>query len=89
METDLEIIHYFDATSLSQTPLDKFTNEEIAHFRAKDPHNFVWAILGDTLENHSYHQEAARTLRAWAGDGTLVRESEDKFLVYRQKYESP
>ena len=47
------IIHYpFEKELLERVvcpPYDKFTNEDISAFRAKDPHNFVWTILGDTL----------------------------------------
>jgi uncharacterized protein (DUF1015 family) len=88
-----EIVHYPLEKNLLERvvcpPYDKFTNEEIAAFREKDPYNFVWTILGDTLENHSYHEEAAKTLRDWVKDNVLVREPKDKFLVYRQKYTSP
>jgi uncharacterized protein (DUF1015 family) len=72
-----EVIHFpFEKETLEKVvcpPYDKFTNQQILDFRNRDLHNFVWAILGDKLENHSYHSEAAATLRKWAGDGTLVR----------------
>jgi len=70
-------------------PYDKFNNEQIQSFREKDPKNFVWAILGRSLEDHHYHAEAAKTLRSWVKDGTLIREESPKVLVYRQTYKSP
>jgi len=88
-----EVIHYpFEAELLRKVvcpPYDKFTNDQITAFRRLDGRNFVWAILGETLEDHRYYQEAAERLRNWTRDGLLRKESEKGFLVYRQRYTSP
>jgi uncharacterized protein (DUF1015 family) len=68
-----ELIHYpFKKDVLERVvcpPYDKFTNPQITSFRNKDPHNFVWAILGETLEDHGYYDSAAETLRGWLEKG--------------------
>ncbi len=88
-----QVIHYPLISDLLQRvvcpPYDKFNNEQIQSFRQQDPHNYVWAILGESLEDHDYYSEAAKTLRSWAEDGTLVQEESPKVLIYRQMYKSP
>ena len=88
-----ELIHYpFYKNLLERVvcpPYDKFSNPQITDFRNRDEHNFVWAILGETLEDHGYHYSAAETLRGWLEEGILEKEPEKNFLVYRQRYTSP
>ncbi|MCA9431532.1 MAG: DUF1015 domain-containing protein, partial [Candidatus Omnitrophica bacterium] len=55
----------------------------------QDPHNYVWAILGESLQDHNYYSEAAKRLRAWVAEGVLLQEDTPKVLVYRQTYKSP
>lgn len=87
------VIHYPLKSDLLERvvcpPYDKFTNEQIRAFRERDPHNFVWAILGESLEDHGYHREAAERLRSWLKERVVVREEKPKILVYRQTFKSP
>jgi uncharacterized protein (DUF1015 family) len=88
-----QVIHYpFDAKLLTHVvcpPYDKVTDQDIAHYRSRHPHNFVHAIIGNSLSDHSYYKEAAKTLHDWVQEGVLARESAEKILVYRQSYDSP
>lgn len=88
-----QIIHYpFDASLMSRVvcpPYDKLSDELIKACKGLHPHNFVSAIIGETLADHSYYPKAAETLRSWLRTGILEQESSPKLLVYRQAFECP
>lgn len=87
------IIHYpFDQSVLSRVvcpPYDKLSDELIGFYRGLHPNNFISAIIGDTLADHSYYEKAAETLHSWLKAGILEQESSHRLLVYRQTFDCP
>lgn len=87
------VIHYpFDQDLLAKVvcpPYDKLVDSQIASFRALHPHNYVRAIIGETLSDHSYYAGAATTLRDWVKQGVLVQEEGEQILISRQSFNSP
>jgi uncharacterized protein (DUF1015 family) len=69
-----------DLTAVCAPPYDVVDAEQRADLLAADPHNAVRLILPDTYES------AARDLRDWQVDGTLVTERERTFSAYRMHY---
>jgi len=88
-----QVVHYPLARDVLERvvcpPYDKFTDALLTEFREKDANNFSHAILGESLTDHHFYPNAASTLRGWVQEGVLHREETEKFMVYRQTYESP
>jgi uncharacterized protein (DUF1015 family) len=64
-------------------PYDVLTQEALAAYRARDPHNVVRLTLNDSEE------EAGRLFRAWLEEGVLVREEEPSVWAVSQEYVGP
>jgi uncharacterized protein (DUF1015 family) len=69
-----------DLTAVCAPPYDVIDPEQRAELLAVDPHNSVRLILPDSYD------AAARALREWQADGTLVTERHATFSAYRMRY---
>jgi uncharacterized protein (DUF1015 family) len=69
-----------DLSARCSPPYDVIEPEARAALLASDPHNAVRLILPDRYD------DAARLLREWQADGTLVADGEPTFSVYRMTY---
>jgi uncharacterized protein (DUF1015 family) len=69
-----------DLTAVCAPPYDVVDPEQRAALAAADPHNAVRLILPDTYD------AAARDLRDWQADETLVTEHDRTFSVYRMHF---
>ena len=63
-------------------PYDVLTDEQVAEYRARSPHNVVHLTRpGDDYEG------AARLLREWIASGVLREESGPRMYVHRTDFE--
>jgi uncharacterized protein (DUF1015 family) len=69
-----------DLTAVCAPPYDVVDPEQRADLYAADPHNAIRLILPDSYD------AAARALREWQADGTLLTEREPSFSAYRMHY---
>jgi uncharacterized protein (DUF1015 family) len=71
------------APEVTAPPYDVISEEERERLRALDPYNVVHLTLPDSDE------DAARLLREWQEQGTLVRDEEPAVWVVEQDYVGP
>jgi uncharacterized protein (DUF1015 family) len=69
--------------SLTAPPYDVLTPEQLAGYRARDPHNVVHLTLNESEE------EAGRLFRAWLDEGVLVQDDEPAVWAVAQEYVGP
>jgi uncharacterized protein (DUF1015 family) len=68
---------------LTAPPYDVLTPEQVADYRARDPHNVVHLTLNESEE------EAGRLFRAWLDEGVLVRDANPAVWELSQDYVGP
>ncbi len=70
---------------LTSPPYDVIDDAERAQLLAQDPHNVVRLILPeDGADGTSRYELAARQLREWQADGTLVRDGAPALYIYEE-----
>jgi uncharacterized protein (DUF1015 family) len=69
--------------ALVAPPYDVISDEDRAHYLARDPHNIVHLTLPDSEE------QAARDLAAWREGGVLRRDDDPSFWALSQTYVGP
>jgi uncharacterized protein (DUF1015 family) len=74
--------------SVVAPPYDVISPEERAALAARDPHNVVRLILPEG-EGDTKYAHAADLVKAWKGDGTLVRDNQPAFYRYDQTFVPP
>jgi uncharacterized protein (DUF1015 family) len=72
--------------AVTSPPYDVLDNDAVLALESADPHNVVRLILPREEESgpEGRYEHAARTLRAWAHDGTLVPDATPGLYVYEQ-----
>src|SRR4051794_30569161 len=78
-------VHYSpersDPSRVTAPPYDVLDADDRAALAALDPANIVAIDL--PVDGDDPYATAGATLRAWLGDGTLVRDERPSFYVYR------
>ncbi len=69
--------------ALTAPPYDVLTPEQLAVYRARDPHNVVHLTLNESEE------EAGRLFRSWLDEGVLVLDDEPAVWAVAQAYVGP
>lgn len=74
-------------------PYDVISAEEEKIFHARDPHNIIRLILGQSTPARprpdEAYQDAARFLKSWTGGGILAQPSKPAYYLYEMGYEHP
>lgn len=73
-------------TDASAPPYDVLSSADVEALRSRHPRNIVEIdIPGPENDPERYHR-AARTMHAWEDEGTLVRDPEPSFTIYRMRF---
>ena len=75
-----------DIADLTAPPYDVIDARARQELAARDPHNIVLVDLPAEADGPDRYTVAARTFDRWLADGTLVRDDEPSFTVYRMDY---
>src|SRR5262245_66625229 len=76
-----------DGSRVLAPPYDVISEDDRARLEALDPKNCVRLIL-PRGEGDARYAEAARTLAAWLGEGTLARDARPALYRYHQIFRS-
>jgi uncharacterized protein (DUF1015 family) len=78
--------HVSSLAAVTSPPYDVLDREAVIALESADPHNVVRLILPRDEESgpEGRYEHAARTLRAWTDDGTLVPDATPALYVYEQ-----
>ncbi len=74
-----------DLSPVTSPPYDVFGIEERARY-AREPRNIVHVDYPVESDGPDRYESAARTLRQWVADGTLIRDSDASFSIYRMHF---
>lgn len=83
-------VHYpagSDFPALLAPPYDVLSDEDVDHFAAKHERNIVWVDVPRGGDDR--YDVAAQTVQQWLDDGTLVRDDEPSFVIYRMSFTDP
>jgi uncharacterized protein (DUF1015 family) len=67
-------------------PYDVLSSVDVAALRARHDRNIVEIDVPGPDDDEDRYDRAARTMRAWEHDGTLVRDLEPTFTIYRMHF---
>ena len=76
----------FDLADVTAPPYDVIDDEQRAALAARSPRNIVHVDLPVAEGGRDRYANACHLLHAWMDDGTLVRDDEPSFYVYRMGY---
>lgn len=75
---------------VSAPPYDVLSDDDVASFAAKDPHNIVIIDVPGAPADHDEHDDryevAGRRLRRWTAESVLRRDDADSFTLYRMTF---
>lgn len=82
-----------DITDVIAPPYDVINTNERTDLEAKHPSNIVRLILSqpqsDDTETENQYTRAARLLKQWITDQTLIRDPSPNFYIYDQSFHAP
>lgn len=67
-------------------PYDVLSDADVDHLLARHPRNIVTIDVPRESVGPGRYQQAADTLTAWIADGTVVRDPEPSFTIYRMTF---
>ena len=67
-------------------PYDVLSAADVAALRARHDRNIVEIDVPGPDDDADRYVQAARTMRAWEAEGTLVRDAEPTFTIYRMRF---
>ncbi len=75
---------------LVSQPYDKISPAALSDYRARSPHNIVYAIRGESAPGDSaWHEAAAAIVEGWKNDGEWARDEVPSYYIYEQAFSDP
>ena len=75
-----------DLDAAAAPPYDVLSSSDVAALRARHERNIVEIDLPGPEDDPERYHRAARTMRAWEDEGTLVRDEAPTFTLYRMRF---
>ena len=82
-------LRYAPSVALDQAaapPYDVLSADDVAALRARHPRNIVEIDVPGPDDDPNRYATAAATLSAWESEGTLVRDAQPTFTIYRMRF---
>lgn len=75
-----------DLDQAAAPPYDVLSTDDVAAWRSRHPRNIVEVDVPGPEDDAERYHRAARRLRAWEDEGTLVRDAAPTFTIYRTRF---
>jgi uncharacterized protein (DUF1015 family) len=75
-----------DLSAAAAPPYDVLSAADVATLAARHERNIVRVDVPQPEDDPERYEQAARTMRSWEDEGTLVRDTTPSFTIYRMRF---